>query len=123
MSILSWFFKSKKKMAKPDTKPVHIGKYRITSHAQNRTVEKARNLKKRDMVNNLLTKPHAITPVQIDEFGRPSYKRIGKTAVTAINPSNNNVCSIKRTNDKDAKKYKLKKRGRKYVKKKETKNY
>lgn len=118
MSILGWFFKPKKEMAKSNTKPVRIGKYNVTSHAQNRTVEKARKLRKIDMVDNLLSKPLAITVTKIDKKGRPSYNRIGKKAITAINPQNNNVCSIKRVNDRDAKRYDLEKRGKKYANKK-----
>lgn len=121
MSILSWFLKPKIEMAKPNTKHVKIGKYTITSHAQNRTVEKARSLKKSDMVNNLFTKPHAITTVKEDKNGL-SYDRVGKTATTSIDPTNNHVCSIRRPSKKEAKKYNLEKRGRKYVKKKKTKN-
>ena len=56
MSILSWFLKPKKAMAKEQTKHVKMGKYEISSHAQNRTAEKSRNLKKSDMVINLFGK-------------------------------------------------------------------
>ena len=49
MSILGWFLKSKKAMAKENTKHVKMGKYEISSHAQNRTAEKSRNLKKSDI--------------------------------------------------------------------------
>ncbi|MCM1533417.1 MAG: hypothetical protein NC099_02070 [Corallococcus sp.] len=120
MSILGWFFKSKKEMAKPDTKPVRIGKYTVTRHAQHRTAQTDRDLKKSDMVVNLLTKPHAITKVKIDKYDRPSYNRVGKTATTSINPTNNHVSSIRRPSEQEAKKYNLEKRGRKYVKKKES---
>ncbi len=53
MSILGWFLKPKKEMAKPNTKHVRMGKYEISSHAQNRTAEDKRKLQKRDMVQNL----------------------------------------------------------------------
>lgn len=53
MSILSFLFKPKKEMAKHNTNNVRIGKYTITSHAQNRIAQPNRNLKKIDMVLNL----------------------------------------------------------------------
>ena len=53
MSILNWFLKPKKEMAKPYTKHVRMGKYTVTSHAQNRTVQPNKNLRKIDMVSNL----------------------------------------------------------------------
>lgn len=53
MSILSWLLKSKKEMAKLNTKHVRMGKYTVTSHAQNRTVQPDKNLRKVDMVYNL----------------------------------------------------------------------
>ena len=53
MSILAWFLKPKKEMAKKNTKRVRIGKYKVSSHAQNRTVDPNRNLQKKDMVINL----------------------------------------------------------------------
>lgn len=34
-------------MAKENTKHVRIGKYEVSSHAQNRTVDTSRNLKKK----------------------------------------------------------------------------
>ena len=37
-------------MAKKNTKHVKVGKYEVSSHAQNRVAEKSRNLKKKDMV-------------------------------------------------------------------------
>jgi hypothetical protein len=54
--MLGWFLKPKKEMAKLGTKHVRIGKYEISSHAQNRTVDTSRNLKKKDMVINLSSK-------------------------------------------------------------------
>ena len=47
MSILSWFLKSKKEMAKENTSRVRMGKYEVSSHAQNRIVEPSRKLKKK----------------------------------------------------------------------------
>lgn len=56
MSILGWFLKSKSSMAKEHTGWVKLGKYQVTSHAQNRVADKKRNLKKMDMVINLFGK-------------------------------------------------------------------
>ena len=66
MSILGFLFKPKK-MAKKNTKNVKVGKYTITKHAQNRIVEESRKIDKIDVLENLFTKPNAITPVKIDE--------------------------------------------------------
>ena len=44
MSILGWFLKPKREMAKPNTKHVRMGKYEISSHAQNKTAEDKRKL-------------------------------------------------------------------------------
>ena len=57
MSILGFLFKSKKKMEQKFTKPVKVGKYHITSHAQNRIVEDSRMIDKSDVLHNLFTKP------------------------------------------------------------------
>lgn len=116
MSILSWFLKPKKEMAKKDTKHVKLGKYTITSHAQNRTVEPARKTTKWDVVDNLFTKPHAITKTKMDRLGRPSYNRVGKKITTSINPRNNNVVSLRPVSDAEEKKYDLVRRRGKYVK-------
>ena len=51
--MLTWLLKPTKSMAKPNTKRVRIGKYVISAHAQHRTADKTRNLKKCDMVQNL----------------------------------------------------------------------
>ena len=117
MSILTWLLKSKKEMAKKNTKPVKLGKYTVTSHAQNRTVEPSRKTTKIDVVDNLFTKPHAITTVKFDRLGRPSYNRVGKRITTSINPSNNNVVSLRPVSDSEEKKYNLVKRRNRYVKK------
>lgn len=53
MSILGFFLKPKKEMAKHNTKYVRMGKYTITSHAQNRIVQPDKNLSKVDMISNL----------------------------------------------------------------------
>lgn len=99
MSLVSWFIKSKKDMSKKGTRNVRLGKYIVSSHVQNRVVEKERKLSKTDVPINLFTKPIRITKVRIDENG-PSYQRIGKRSTTAINPSNNKVTTIWKASSK-----------------------
>lgn len=53
MSILRFLLKSKNKMSKEDTKAVQVGKYTISSHAQNRVVDPKRALTKKDLLINL----------------------------------------------------------------------
>ena len=115
MSLIGFLLKSKKSMEKPDTRPIKVGKYNITSHAQNRIVDPSRHLKKTDLIDNLFQDPIAIEPVKYSPETKPSYTRIGKFATTKINPNNNNVATIYRTNEDTAKKYGFEKRGRKYV--------
>ena len=121
MSILGFLFKPKKEMAKKNTKSVKVGKYTITKHAQNRIVEKSRNINKIDVLDNLFTKPNAITKVKYDKLGQPSYNRVGKRATTGINPINNNVVTCRPVSDKEIRDFKLvniskKGRKKKYVK-------
>ena len=120
MSILSFLFKRKKEMAKMDTKRVRVGKYTITSHAQNRIVDKTRKMDKVDVLDNLFTKPNGITEVKY-ENGKPSYNRVGKRATTSINPTNNKVVSCRPVSRQDKREFDLvniSKEGRKkkYVK-------
>ena len=120
MSILGFLFKSKKEMSKITTKHVKVGKYTLTSHAQNRIVDKTRKMSKIDVIDNLFTKPNAKTNVKLDESERPSYNRIGKRITTSINPKNHNVVSCRPISKQEIKKFDLQnvgKRGKnKYVK-------
>lgn len=121
MSILGFLFKSKKNMAKKSTARVKVGKYTLTSHAQNRMLDKTRPMGKLDVLDNLFTKPHGITAVKIDSKKQPSYNRVGKRITTSINPTNNNVTTCRPVSDAEIKKFDLiniKKEGRKkkYVK-------
>ena len=75
MSILSWFLKPKREMAKPDAKHVKMGEYTITSHAQNRTVDPKRNLKKKDMVINLFGKTSKNSKAYMHKDGTLQYDR------------------------------------------------
>ena len=125
MSILGFLFKSKKEMAKKNTKRVKVGKYTITKHAQNRIVEESRKIDKIDVLENLFTKPNGITKVKCDELGQPSYYRVGKRATTGINPTNNNVVTCRPVSMQDRRDFNLvnisKKGQKKYVKRKTTK--
>ena len=120
MSILGFLFKSKKEMARENTKQVKVGKYTLTSHIQNRIADKTRKTSKVDVIDNLFTRPNAKTNVRIDEFGRPSYNRVGKRITTSVNPENHNVVSCRPISKQEIKKFDLQnvgKRGRtKYVK-------
>ena len=78
MSILGWFFKPKKEMAKPNTKTVRMGKYKISSHAQNRTVDTKRRLRKRDMVKNLFGDSLESKPYIHSDGKTVQYDRLNK---------------------------------------------
>lgn len=106
MSILGFLFKSKKEMAKKDTKRVKVGKYVITKHAQNRIVEEKRKINKKDILDNLFTKPNGITKVRYNN-GRPSYNRVGKRATTSINPTNNYVVTCRPVSKQDKRDFDL----------------
>ena len=86
MSILGFFFKPKKEMAKKNTPRVRMGKYTISSHAQNRVVEPKRNLKKSDMVRNLLGR--SFQTELYDYHGEKQYSRIHKKTKTNISDKN-----------------------------------
>lgn len=116
MSIVSWLLKPKKKMSSPTTKTVRIGKYKISSHAQNRIVQKDRSLSKWGLIDNLFTKPNAVSGIKGERPFR-SYNRIGKKMTTSINPDTNVVATARRVSEKERRKYNLVKKGNKYVKK------
>ena len=107
MSILGFLFKAKKEMAKKNTKQIKVGKYTLTSHAQNRIVDATRKMDKVDILDNLFTKPNAVTQIKYDALARPSYNRVGKRATTSINPTNNNVVSCRPVSDKEIRDFKL----------------
>ena len=100
MSILSWFFKPKKSMAKKDTSHVRIGKYEVSSHAQNRVVDPSRGLKKKDMVTNLLGKSQN-SPVYHHKDGTVQYDRVNEKnrTITHITEKQNVVKTISRFHD------------------------
>lgn len=115
MSILGFLFKSKKEMAKEDTKHVKVGKYTLTPHAQNRIVDKTRKMDKIDVLDNLFTKPNGITKTKYKD-GKPSYNRVGKRITTCINPTNKKVVTCRPISKQDKKEFNLieiNKKGRK----------
>ncbi len=89
MSILSFLFKPKKEMSKKGTPRVRMGKYIISSHAQNRVADPKRNLKKSDMVWNLLGR--SFQTELYDYYGEKQYSRIHKKSKTKTNISDKNV--------------------------------
>ncbi len=116
MSIVSWLLKPKKKMTSPTTKTVRIGKYKISSHAQNRIAQKDRGLSKWGLIDNLFTKPNAVSSIKGERPFR-SYNRIGRRMTTSINPGTNVIATARRVSEAEKRKYNLIKRGNKYVKK------
>lgn len=128
MSILGFLIKRKKEMRKENTKKVRVGKYTITSHAQNRIVDITRKMTKYDVLDNLFTNSNGITEIKYDINNRPSYERVGKYITTVINPNNNNVVSCRPVSKKDKRDFHLsniKKKGKKkkYVKQKYKNKY
>lgn len=89
-------------MTKKRTPPVKVGRFYVTSHAQNRMVK--RDITADSVITNLCRKPAAVSPVKVDKKG-PSYLRMNKDLTTVIDPKNKNVSTMYRTNVKDAKKY------------------
>ena len=85
-------------MAKPDTKHVRIGKYKVTSHAQNRTVDPARNLNKKDMVINLLGKTSRNSKTYMHTDGTMQYDRVNNKnrTITRITKKEKKVKTIQR---------------------------
>ena len=93
-------------MAKEHTKHVKIGKYEISSHAQNRTAEKKRKLKKLDMVQNLFGKSLESKPYTHTDGKTVQYDRLNKRnrTVTHIVTERNLVKSIRKYHKKNEQK-------------------
>ena len=119
MSILGFLFKSKKEMAKGNTRHIKVGKYTLTPHAQNRIVDKTRKMDKVDVLDNLFTRPNGVTPTKYKN-GKPAYNRVGKRITTVINPTNDKVVTCRPISRQDRKTFDLinisKRRKKKYVK-------
>lgn len=98
MSILCFIFKPKKEMAKQNTKHVRIGKYKVTSHAQNRIVDPTRKLRKTDLLINLLSKTSKNSKTYMHKDGTKQYDRVNdeNRTITHITKKENNVKSIQR---------------------------
>ena len=109
MSIISFLLKPKCRMSKNHTRPIKIGKFILSSHAQNRIAQKDRKITKIDVLDNLLTRPNGITVAKYDKDNRASYCRVGKRITTAINPKNNVVATIRHISIKEIKQFNLKK--------------
>ncbi len=101
MSLLSFLFKSKKEMAKENTKHVKVGKYELSSHAQNRIVDNTRDLKKKDMLINLFGKSSKNSKVYYHRNGTKQYDRVSEKnrTLTHIVDKTNVVKSIRRFHD------------------------
>ena len=86
MSIFGFLFKSKKNMAKANTKDVKVGKYTLTKHAQNRIVEPEKDLSKCNVLRNLFGKSY-VTKLY-SYRGEAQYDRIHQKTkiVTHMSP-------------------------------------
>ena len=92
-------------MAKLGTKHVRLGKYTITSHAQNRIVQPNKNLRKTDMIINLFgcsknsnTYMHKDGTRQFDRLNRKTR------TITYITAKNYHVKTIRKYHKKNEKK-------------------
>lgn len=95
--------KSRRAMSNERTRPVKVGRFIVTSHAQNRMVE--RDIPNEAMIRNLCRKPAAKSPIKYDSIGRPSYDRHNTESTTSINPISKNVSTIHALKKGVAKKY------------------
>ena len=88
-------------MAKPNTRHVRIGKYKVTSHAQNRTVDPTRKLQKKDMLINLLGKTSKNSKTYTHKDGTKQYDRVNdkNRTLTHIVNKTNVVKSINKFHD------------------------
>ena len=95
--------KSRSAMSNEKTRPVKVGRFNVTSHAQNQMIK--RDIPNEAMIRNLCRKPVAKSPVKYDSYGRPSYNRHNTESTTSINPRNKNVSTIHALKKSDAKRY------------------
>lgn len=112
MSWLSFLLKPKKDMANKTTKRVKVGRYFVSSHAQNQIVNEDRNLKKVDMTSNLLLKADYVSKLETREDGSLSYARIRKKVCTHIAPDTRVVKTIHKIHNPEKEIEKLKKKGK-----------
>lgn len=87
-------------MAKKYTRHVRIGKYKVSSHAQNRIVDKSRGLRKKDMIINLLGSSRN-SPNYMHTDGTIQYDRVNEKNRTLTHIVNRThvVKSINRFHD------------------------
>lgn len=103
MSLIGWLIKPKKEMAKPNTKWVRIGKYKVTSHAQNRVANPKRKLTKGDMIINLYGKSKNSRVYYHNKSKSFQYDRVnGNNRTITHITSNNHVKTINRFHKKDS---------------------
>ena len=98
--------KSRRAMSNKNTRPVKVGTFNVTSHAQNQMI--VRDIPNEAMIRNLCRKPAARSPVKYDSRGWPSYNRHNTESTTSINPANRNVSTIHALKKSDAKRYGIK---------------
>lgn len=98
--------KKRSEMAKKGTPRVKVGRFIVTSHAQNRMIE--RDIPNEAMIRNLCRKPVAKGLVKIDNRGNPSYERHNTESTTCINPIEKTATTIYPLNKKTAKMYGIK---------------
>ncbi len=105
MSIIGFLFKPKKEMANPNTKYVRMGKYTITSHAQNRTVQPDKNLRKTDMVFNLFGCSKN-SKIYTHKDGTKQYDRLNRKnqTITFITADKHRVKTIRKYHKSNEKK-------------------
>ncbi len=108
MSILNFLLKSKKEMNNKNTKKIRVGKYTLTSHAQNRIVDSTRNLKKFDLLQNLFGHSEN-SNVYAHNDGTLQYDRINRKnrTITHITAKQHYVKTIRKYH-KDKEKNELK---------------
>ena len=84
-------------MAQEHTKHVRLGKYTVTSHAQNRVAQAEKNLKKADMIRNLFGNSQN-SKQYIHRDGTKQYDRINKhnRTITFITAKRHHVKSIRK---------------------------
>ncbi len=98
--------KNRRNMKNPHTRQVKVGRFIVTSHAQNQMVD--RGIPNEAMIQNLCHKPEAVSKVTINNKGEPSYDRHNRQTTTEINPVKKTVPTIHVLNKKDARKLGIK---------------
>ena len=110
MSLFSFFRKPIEEMKNTNNKRIKIGRYTISSHAQNQIANEKRNLKKIDLTSNLFLKADYVSKPEKRESGSYSYVRIRGKVCTHIVPKTRLVKTIHKVHKplKEILKYKRK---------------